>query len=201
MITTEEPAQILAPAVPAQLIRETLNGRPLYYKGYRDVLAGRAKPQEIMGGSDLQSVLVTAIVATLWSRVDRKRYKLASSEAGLHMGQGNNFAANIAIFDKATLPALKGKYFDVPPKVMIEVDIRIEWDGPTDSVNYLLEKSQKLFEFGVERVLWVLTTSRKIVVMQAGQDSIITDWSNDVLVLEDCTLNIKNLLDEEEIVY
>ncbi|WP_375447401.1 hypothetical protein [uncultured Fibrella sp.] len=46
-----------------------------------------------------------------------------------------------------------------------------------------------------------MTTSRKVVVMQAGEDSIITDWSNDVLVLENCTLNIKNLLDEEEIVY
>ncbi len=40
MITTEEPAQTLAPAVFAQLIREALNERPLYYKGYRDVLAG-----------------------------------------------------------------------------------------------------------------------------------------------------------------
>jgi Uma2 family endonuclease len=199
MITTDEALQTLT--IPAQLVRETLNGRPLYYKGYRDVLEGRARPKDIMGSSDLQSLIVTAIVATLWGCIDRKRYKLASSEAGLHVDLRNNFSADIAIFDKATLPALKGKYFDVPPKVMIEVDIRIEWDRLTDSVDYIFEKSQKLFEFGVERVLWVLTTSRKVVIMQAGKDSIITDWSNDVLVLEDCTLNIKNLLNEEEIVY
>ena len=200
MITTDEPVQ--APAVPARLIREVLNGRPLYYKGYRDVLVGRAKPEEIMGNGDLQSFVVMAISATIWNRIDRKKYKVASSEAGLHVNLRNNFSADIAIFDKATLPALKGKYFDVPPKVMVEVDIRIDWDGgAANDVNYILEKSQALFDFGVERVLWVLTASRKVVIMQAGKDSIITDWSNDILVLDDCTLNIKNLLDEEEIVY
>jgi Uma2 family endonuclease len=199
MMTTDEAVQ--TPAIPARLVRETLNGRPLYYKGYREVLAGRAQPQDIMGSSDLQSLIVTAIVATLWSRIDRKRYKLASSEAGLHISKGNNFAADIAIFDKATLPALKGKYFDVPPKVMIEVDIRVDWDESANDLNYTLEKSQALFDFGVERVIWVLTASRKVAIMQAGRDGIITDWSNDILVLEDCTLNIKNLLEEEEIIY
>lgn len=200
MITTEELAQ--APAVPARLIREVLNGRPLYYKGYREVLAGRAEPEDIMGSSDLQSFVITAIAATIWNSIDRKKYKVASSEAGLHINLRNNFSADIAIFDKATLPALKGKYFDVPPKVMVEVDIRIDWDGgAANDVNYILEKSQALFDFGVERVLWVLTTSRKVVIMEAGKDSIITDWSNDVLVLDDCVLNIKNLLDEEEIIY
>lgn len=199
MTTTDEAVQTLT--IPAQLVRETLNGRPLYYKGYRDVLEGRAKPKDIMGSSDLQSIVVATIFGYLWGRVDRKQYRLVTSEAGLHIDLRNNFSADIAIFDKATLPALKGEYFDVPPKVMIEVDIRIEWDGLTDSVNYILEKSQKLFDFGVERVLWVLTTSRKVVIMQAGKDSIITDWSNDILVLEDCTLNIKELLDEEEIIY
>ena len=114
MTTTEEPVQ--TSAIPARLIREVLNGRPLYYKGYRDVLAGRAKPEDITGSTDLQSVIVMAIAATTWSRIDRKKYKLASSEAGLHISTGSNFAADIAIFDKATLPALKGKYFDVPPK-------------------------------------------------------------------------------------
>ena len=83
MITTEETVQ--TPAIPARLVREVLNGRPLYYKGCRDVLAGHAKPEDIMWGSDLQSFVVTAIAATIWNSVDRKKYKVASSEAGLHI--------------------------------------------------------------------------------------------------------------------
>lgn len=199
MIATDEAVQ--TPAIPARLVREVLDGKPLYYKGYRDVLAGRAKPEDIMGSSDLQSIVVATIFGCLWGHIDRKKYRLVTSEAGLHVDLRNNFSADIAIFDKATLPALKGKYFDVPPKVMIEVDIRIDWEGPDNDVNYILKKSQALFDFGVERVLWVLTASRKVVIMQAGQDAIITDWNKDVLVLDDCKLNINNLLDEEEIIY
>lgn len=199
MITTDEAVQ--TPTVPAQLVRETLNGRPLYYKGYREVLEGRANPQDIMGSSDLQSIVVAAILGYLWGLVDRKRYRLVTSEAGLHIDRGNNFAADIAIFDKVSLPALKGKYFDVSPKVVIEVDIKIDLNESDSDLNYVLDKSQALFNFGVERVIWILTSSRKVTVMQSGNDGIITDWSNDVLVLEDCTLNIKNLLDEEEIVF
>lgn len=199
-MVAEEPA-VETPAIPARLIREVLDGQPLYYKGYREVLAGHAQPENIMGSSDLQSVIVGAIYGYLWGGIDRKRYRLVTSEAGLHAGPRNNFSADIAIFDKATLPPLKGKYFDVPPKVMIEVDIRIEWEESDNDVNYLLKKSKALFDFGVERVIWVLTASRTVAIMQAGQDGIITDWSNNVPVMDGCVLNIKNLLDEEEITY
>ena len=199
MMTIDVPVE--TPPVPARLIREVLNGRPLYYKGYRAVLAGLVEPEDIMGSSDLQSLIVMAIAATIWNRIDRKRYKVASSEAGLHVDLRNNFSADIAIFDKATLPALKGKYFDVPPKVVVEVDIRIDVSESESDLSYVLAKSQILFGFGVERVLWVLTAARKAMVLQPGQDTIITDWSNDILVLDDCVLNIKNLLDEEDIIF
>ena len=186
--------------IPTRLIREVLNGKPLYYKGYREVLQHRATPEEIMGSSDLQSIIVGILYGSLWNKIDRKQYRLVTSEAGLHLSKGNNLSADIAIFDKATLPPPKGKYFDVPPKVMIEVDIRIDWDESSE-VNYVLEKSQALFDFGVERVLWVLTTSRKVIILQPGQDTIITNWSNNVPVLDGCVLNIQNLLDEEEITF
>ena len=207
MITTATPAPPPAPeqavseqAIPARLIREVLNGKPLYYKGYREVLQHRATPEEIMGSSDLQSIIVGILYGSLWNKIDRKQYRLVTSEAGLHLSRGNNLSADIAIFDKASLPALKGKYFDVPPKVMIEVDIRIDWDESSE-VNYVLEKSQVLFDFGVERLLWVLTASRKVIILQPGQDAVITNWSNNVPVLDGCVLNIQTLLDEEEITF
>ncbi len=199
MTTTDEVVQ--TPAIPQRLIRETMNGQPLYYKGYRDVLAGLVQPEEIMGSSDLQSLIVMTIAATIWNRIDRKQYKMAVSEPGLHVDRGNNFAADIAIFDKATLPPIKGKYFDVPPKVVIEVDIRIDWNESENDLNYVLDKSRTLFNFGVERVIWILTGSRTVAVMQPAKDGIITDWSNDITVLEGCVLNIKTLLDEEEIIF
>ncbi|MBC8152109.1 MAG: Uma2 family endonuclease [Bacteroidetes bacterium] len=200
MVTLSEKV-VQPPIIPEFLVFETLNGKPLYYKGYQDVVAGTSNPESIMGSSDLQSIIVTILVGTLWNKVDRKTYQLATSESGLHLAVGDNLSADIAIFDKATLGTLKGKYFDVPPKIVIEVDIKIDLNEIGGGLNYISEKTRALFDFGVERVLWVLSSIRKVVVMQPGQDWIVTDWSNDVTVMESCVLNIKKLLDEEEIVY
>ena len=187
--------------VPESLIYETLNGRHLYYKGYRDVLAGTLKPETIMGSSDLQSIIITILVGTLWNRIDRKTYQLATNESGLHIAIGDNLSADIAIFEKSSLGKLKGKYFDVAPKIVIEVDIKIDLSNIGNDVSYIAEKSQELFNFGVERVFWVLSSIRKVIILQPNQDWVTTDWSNDIPIMENCVLNVKKLLDEEEITY
>lgn len=154
MVTVgEEIAQPLV--IPESLLYETLNGRPRYYKGCRDVVAGTLKPEAIMGSSDLQSIIITILVGTLWNTIDRKTCQLASSESGLHISLGSNLSADIAIFEKATPGKLKGKYVDVPPKIVVEVDIKIEpKDTDTDGdLAYVDEKTQALFDFGVERAL------------------------------------------------
>jgi len=188
-------------AVPESLIYETLNGRPLYYRGYQHVLANQLNPETIVGSSDLQSIIITILVGTLWNRIDRKTYQLATNESGLHIAIGDNLSADVAIFDKARLGKLKGKYFDVPPKIVIEVDIKIDPTGMGGDMAYIAEKSQELFNFGVERVFWILSSIQKIIILQPDQDWITTDWRNDVTIMDGCILNIKQLLDEEEIAY
>ena len=200
MVTTSEEI-VSVPVIPESLIFETINGRPLYYEGYQDVVAGILKPEDIMGSSDLQSIIVAIIVGTLWNRIDRKLYQLASNESGLHIGPGDNLSADIAIFEKAAVGTLKGKYFDVPPKIVVEVDIKIDLKEIGGDVAYISIKSQELFAFGVERVIWVLSKIQKVISMQPNQDWIVTDWGNDVTVMDGCVLNVKQLLDEEDIVY
>ncbi|CAN5446780.1 hypothetical protein BH09BAC4_BH09BAC4_01510 [soil metagenome] len=199
MVTTNETVQ--TEIIPESLIYETLNGRPLYYKGYRDVLSGIFQSEDLMGSSDLQAILVSLINTHIAVNRDKKRFITATNESGLHLAVGDNLSADIAIFEKSVLSKLKGKYFDVPPKIVIEVDIKIDLKEIGSDVSYVSEKSQELFDFGVERVLWVLSSIRKVIILQPNQDWIITDWSNDVLVMDGCMLNIKNLLDEEEILY
>ncbi len=200
MVTISEET-VQTPVIPEALIYETLNGRPLYYKGYRDVVAGTLEPKDIMGSSDLQSVIVMILAGTLWNKVNRKTYQLVTNESGLHIGTGDNLSADIAIFEKASLSKLKGKYFDVPPKVVIEVDIKIALNEIGSDVTYIAEKTEQLFRFGVERVLWVLSSIQKVIVILPNQDWTVTDWGNDVVVMDDCLINVKTLLDEEEISY
>ena len=154
-----------------------------------------------MGSSDLQSIIITILVGTLWNRIDRKTYQLATNESGLHIAIGDNLSADIAIFEKSSLGKLKGKYFDVAPKIVIEVDIKIDLSNIGNDVSYIAEKSQELFNFGVERVFWVLSSIRKVIILQPNQDWVTTDWSNDIPIMENCVLNVKKLLDEEEITY
>ncbi|WP_461051391.1 hypothetical protein [Spirosoma arcticum] len=61
-------------AVPESLIYEVLDGRPLYYQGYRDVLAGHKTTEEIRGSSTLQWVLVSYFMKIMYRSLDESRY-------------------------------------------------------------------------------------------------------------------------------
>ncbi len=57
--------------VPAALIYELWDGKPVFYKGYRDVLAGKKTIEEVMRSaaqscSDLQGVLVSILNGYLY---------------------------------------------------------------------------------------------------------------------------------------
>ena len=186
--------------IPPHLIYEEMNGKPLPYKGYLSVLSGKKNLEEIMGCSSLQSVFVSILHGFLYGLINRKKYLLASNEAGLHLGLKDNLASDIAIFEKDKI-VLNDKYFSVAPKVVIEVDIKIDLDGTewNNEIEYLLDKSQKLLDFGVERVIWITTKSQKVFVITANDKWYVVNYQEDILVLDDCVLNIAKLLEEEEI--
>jgi Uma2 family endonuclease len=187
--------------IPPHLIYEEMNGKPLYYKGYKAVLSGKKNLSEIMGCSSLHSVLVYVLGLFIGNNLDRKKYQVASNEAGLHLGLNENLASDIAIFEKDKI-VLDDKFFTVPPKVVIEVDIKIDlaethWNN---EIEYLLDKSQKLLDFGVERIIWITTKSKKIFVITPSDKWYVVNYQEDIPVLDDCVLNIAKLLEEEGIV-
>ncbi|AUD01837.1 hypothetical protein [Spirosoma pollinicola] len=186
--------------VPAYLIYETLNGRALYYRGYRDVTTGKKTPAEIMGSSSLQAILVSLIHGFLFTHIDRKHYLLATNESGIHLDRGTDLSNDIAIFDKSTGLTLTDKYFDIPPKIAIEVDVRIEpgqFEGKESG--YVYEKTERLLAFGVETVIWITTQPKKIVVATRTSPWLIQNWDATVPVLDDVVLNLADLLHEEGI--
>lgn len=201
MVTPQESTPTAAPAIPSYLVYEVLNGRPLYYKGYKDVIEKNLNPESIMGSSSLQSILVSLIYGYMLYNRDKRKYLPVTNEAGLHLELKDNLSCDVAVFEKGTFD-ITTKYFSVPPKIVIEVDIKIDltdFDG--QEYNYVAEKTQRLFDFGVERVLWVLSKSRRVLVAVPNQDWIFTEWGNDIPVMENCILNVKRLLDEEELTY
>jgi Uma2 family endonuclease len=176
-------------------------GKPIYYKGYRDVLADKKTIEEVISCSDLQGVLVSLLNGYLFTTINRKKYLISTNESGLHIATNDNLGSDLAIFEKEKVGKLKGKYFDVPPRIAIEVDIKADvadFEGRLDS--YLIQKSQKLIQFGVEKVIWIITSSQKVYVIDRNDPTwYVVNWSENITVLDDCILNIKQLLTDEEI--
>jgi len=185
--------------VPEFLVKEWLNGKPIYYKGYRDVLNKTKKLEDIMGCSSLQSFVIDYLLRILYEIVDEENYFIATNEAGIHLDHRNNFSNDIAIYDLQVLTPEKisRKYADVPPVLAIEVGINEEVDrketGFTIS-DYVALKVQKLLDFGVEKVLWILIDSQKVLVAKQGEDWLIKNWEQEIELFQGQAFNVGEYL-------
>lgn len=188
--------------IPPTLIYEMWQGKPVYYRGYQEVLAGKKTAVEIRGRSDIQSVLVSLVGAYLGNTLNRHAF-LFSIGSNFCLSRGNIFNSDLLLFEKEKLANLKGRYFDVAPKIVIEVDIKADMsDFPNKADEYIMRKSQKLLDFGVEKVLWIITSAQKVYVIDRNDPTwYVVNWSENIAVLDNCVLNIKQLLDDEEIAY
>lgn len=187
--------------IPAYLVREEFGGRKWYYKGYKDVLNKTKKNEEIMGSSSLQSLLVYAIGFYLGNLLDRKKYSIGSNEAGLHLAKNENLANDIAVYRKENLN-ISNKYFDVAPRLVIEVDIKVDFsevDEEHKDFEYVLEKSQVMIDFGVERIIWISTSTKKIMVFSKTERWYITNFDETVPLFDKYELNLAALLKEEDL--
>ena len=186
--------------IPAKLVKETIDGRPFYYPNFRKVLAGEQTLDDIMGSSTLQSFIVDFLLYFVHTNLSRKQYISLSSEIGLHIDKRSNLAGDLAIFERSTLPAKKINvhYADVPPKVVIEVDTNIDY-SEEGAFDYVHLKTQKLLDFGVQRVIWIFTVSRKVIVAEPGQDWLTKDWNQEIELIDAKYFNIGAYLAEEGI--
>jgi len=197
MVVTKSP-QIVRKSVskvPDYLIHEVMDGKAIYYKGYEEVLNGTKTFAEIMGSSTLQSLIITHLIILLGKKVDDEKYTILSSETGIHLNKYNNLAGDILIFENSVLSieAIDEHYATVPPKVAIEVDINIEApDLEIDS--YIFNKTQKFLNFGVEKVIWIITKSKKVTVATKNEDWQVKDWNKDIEVFDGIIFNIGEYL-------
>ncbi len=152
-------------SIDKQLVYEEMDGKPIYFKNYHQVLLAGVSPSAIMGSSESQFVVISAILKYLYRQLDEQLYWIATNEAGLHLTKGDNSAADIAIFNRKTAPprAKNFKYQHLPPQVIIEVDIKADTSDFTTPLEYYRRKSQKLLNFGVQKIVWVNTEAETVM--------------------------------------
>jgi len=187
-------------ALPEALIYEVLDGRPLYRKDYKAVLNHSKTLEDIMGSSGLQSVIIEYLLRICYACFDAAHYRVLTNEVGSHISKNNNFAHDIAIFEKSVLTPdkIKSSYPDVPAKIVIEVDLAVELEELTEH-EYLHRKTQKMLDFGVEHVFWITTKTQKVLLATPGENWQLIDWDKDIELYSGHSFNIGRYLEEEGI--
>ena len=184
--------------IPDNLIWEVLDGKPLYRRGYMDVVRKLKTRDEIMGTSSYQSLITTYLSKLLARQLDDNIYDYLISEPGVHLKYKDNISNDIAIFNRLSANQITKKYADYSPKIVLEIDIDIDPKSMSD-FDYLNTKTQKMLDFGVEKVIWILTNSRKVIVATPNTAWLTMDWHNDIEIIEGIVFNIHNYLLERGI--
>jgi Uma2 family endonuclease len=185
-------------SIPEILVYEELNGRTMYRKGYKSVLNQTKTIEEIMGCSSLQAAIVSVLLSYLYRNIEDEGYEIMTNEAGLHIALGNNLSSDIILYNSADFLKyrLDENYFNVAPKLVIEVDIKVELEDMS-SVEYWTKKTQTLFGFGVEKVIWVFSEDKKIILAEPNKDWIVRDWTRDFEFMPNHVINIQSMIEKK----
>ncbi len=193
--TLESKSKSTSEKIPRSLIYEEMDGEPIYYRGYQDVLNKKKTLDDTMGSSSLQAAIIDALLRYLYTQVDQKAYKFFTNEAGLHLAKGNNVASDIAIYNTSDLKNFKydDHYFKIPPTVVVEIDTKadlsvMKWE------TYLKKKTEKLHAFGVKKIIWILSATQQVIIAEPDQDWFIRDWHKPWELLPGHIVNLGDML-------
>lgn len=78
----------------------------------------------------------------------------------MYLNLHNNFSGDLLVFKKKDFPSSKisKKYADIPAHLHIEIDIQADLEDMTET-GYIHNKTQKLLDFGTEKIIWVFTNN------------------------------------------
>lgn len=187
------------PEVPAYLVYEMLDGMPVYYRGYKNVLNGKQTFEEIMGYGDIQIFLINQL-KDYFQPIFGQDFWVWSGEAGLHVKHGTNPSLDFVLLPKSafSLKNAKNKYIDTPPTVVIEVDTKADFEAlPLSPGSYYIKKTELLLDFGVEEVIWIFTQVEKVMVARPKQPWLTVDWKDEIEVMRH-RFSISQIIEEAE---
>lgn len=185
---------------PDLLIKDTLDGKSVYRKGYQAVLRHEKKADDIMGSSSLQSLILWYLSRIVLKPLDDRHYYVFTGEPGLHLEINNNFSGDLLIYERGQISLFDTHYFDTPPLVNVEIDVEIDNTTVSD-YDYIQRKTSNLLRFGVQRVIWVLSFSKQVIIAEPGKDWLVIDWHKDIELFDGLMFNIPNYFAQEGLAF
>jgi Uma2 family endonuclease len=143
-----------------------MDGQAIYHKGFKDNLEGK-------GINFLKSRIVTCLTLKIHDFLDEEYFTVLAHSVGIHLDKSNNLAGDVLVFDTETLPGsdIDEHYADVPAKIAIEVDVTADTSDIGRVDTYVYRKVRKLLDFGVERVIWINTATKTILIADDNLES------------------------------
>ena len=183
--------------IPEHLVYEEWDGVPILYKGVHEYALQNYNLNQLeMGSSIFQSLIIGYILKVLFrSNLDDKKYAIVTNEPGLHLGYRNNLSNDIAIIERNKIVNKRSiKYATVPPKVAIEVDVRADYEQEFESFNdYINQKTQKLLDFGVEKIIWIFSSELQEVRVSTLSQTSTHAWTDTIEILDDVTFCMNDM--------
>ena len=110
---------------------------------------------------------------------------------------------DVAVYDKSVLTPDKitSKYADVPAKLVIEVDVNVEMAESSGNLfeTFVLPKIRNLHQFGTEKVIWIFTQSKTVIIANPDDNWQVVEWDKDVELMNGVKFNIAKYLKSEGI--
>ncbi len=178
--------------VPDYLIYEVSKGKPIYYKGYKDVINKTKTFEEITKESKLQAGLKARLTLLIGFALIQKGFEIATGELGLNISKTDKRGADLAIF-KAENWSWEGKFSDLPPEIIIEIDVRAEMEDQTE-MDYVQGKIKDYLAFGVGKVIWIFTKEKLVFIATSQLPWLTYDWSTEVEVVEGVKFRLDDLV-------
>ena len=129
-------------------------------------------------------------------RYDFNNPKLEAKETkdGDYVINGTRILVPYAHVADAILVLAEARGSSAGGPTILKVDTKADVKDFGDIFSYVSEKTDDLLDSGVEKVLWILTESQKILIAEQGKQWLIAKWNDTIPVLEDITINLEELI-------
>lgn len=174
------------------MVYEVVGGKPIYNKGYKDVLNKTKTLEEINLRTQLQPGLCAMLTASIGMATIDLDYQLASGKLGINISQNDKRGADLTIY-KAENWEWKPIFSNLPPEVVIEIDVQAELEGMTE-MDYISTKIKDYIEFGVKKVIWIFTKQQLILVATAQLPWLTYDWTAEIEVVEGVSFKLDDMI-------
>ncbi|MEZ4957667.1 MAG: Uma2 family endonuclease [Saprospiraceae bacterium] len=178
--------------IPDYLIYEVSGGRPIYYKGYKEVLNKTKTFEEIKMESKLQAGLKAEITMLIGLVLKKMGYQLATGELGINISKKDKRGADLAIY-KSENWDWEAKFSDLPPEVIIEIDTQAELEEMTE-MEYVSQKIKDYHAFGVKKVIWIFTKSKLVFITTPELPWLAYDWETEIEVVKGVSFRVNDLV-------